>query len=260
MSESFYVPRAPNLFTSTDHTRGPWGPESQHGGPPASLLGRAIEAVNYRNDMAVARITFEILRPIPVRDLRVTADMIRPGRSVEMIDASLWDDETEVMRARAWRIRTTKLDLDGPPHSGLPEPEGSAHAEPLPTPYEGYLHAMEMRSLRGGLNDQGPGTTWFRMRHPLLPDEEVSPLTRVLIAADSASGISAVLDWHEWIYINTDLTVHLHRMPEGEWVCLDAETTVQPTGIGLAASVVHDERGPIGRTSQSLFLKPRKES
>lgn len=221
------------------------------------MLGRAVEAANDRTDMAVARITFEILRPIPVRDLRVTTDLVRPGRSVEMIEASLWDDGTEVMRARAWRIRVGALDLQPPSVAAPPGPTGSTPADPLPTPYEGYLHAMEMRSVHGGLNEPGPGTVWFRMRYPLLPEEPVSPLTRVLIAADSASGISAVLDWHEWLFINTDLTVHLHRRPAGEWICLDAETTVQPTGIGLAASVVHDEEGLIGRTSQSLFLERR---
>ena len=221
------------------------------------MLGRAIEAANDRTDMAVARITFEILRPIPVRDLKTTAEVTRPGRSVEMIEASLWDDATEVMRARAWRIRIGELDLQAPT---APPPEGPAHltpAEPLPTPYEGYLHAMEMRSVHGGLNEPGPGTVWFRMRHPLLPDEAPSPLTRVLIAADSASGISSVLNWHEWLYINTDLTVHLHRQPTGEWVCLDAETTIQPTGVGLATSVMYDEEGSIGVTSQSLFVDRR---
>jgi hypothetical protein len=257
MPESFFVPRAANLFTPTDHTRGPWGAESQHGGPPASLLGRAVEAANDRTDMAVARITFEILRPIPVRDLSVTTDVIRPGRSVEMVEAGLWDDGTEVMRARAWRIRIGELDVRTPVAPPPAGPGDSVDAEPLPTPYEGYLHAMEMRSVHGGLNEPGPGTVWFRMRYPLLPDEAPSPLTRVLIAADSASGISAVLDWHEWLFINTDLTVHLHRKPAGEWICLDAETTVQPTGVGLAASVVYDEEGSIGLTSQSLFVDRR---
>jgi len=259
MPESFYVPLAPNLFASTKHTRGPWGPEYQHGGPPASLLGRAIERVNDRTDASVARVTFEILRPVPVSELRVTTDLVRPGRKVEMVEASLWAGETEVMKARAWRVRTTELDLPEPDRAPLEPPSAGIPTEPLPTEYEFYLHAMEARSLHGGFTEPGPATTWFRMRHPLLPDEPVSPLTRVLIAADSASGISGVLDWREWIFINTDLTVQLHRMPVGEWVCLDADTTIERNGVGVAASRVHDEMGPVGQTLQTLYVARRED-
>jgi acyl-CoA thioesterase len=76
----------------------------------------------------------------------------------------------------------------------------------------------------------------------------------VLIAADSGNGVSSALDYRQWIFINPDLTVYLHRSPEGEWVCLDAETTVTARGVGLAASTLHDRRGPIGRGMQSLFI------
>lgn len=257
MTESFYIPNGSGVFTSTEHTRGPWGPDSQHAGPPASLLARAIEQASEEAGLSVARITFEILRPVPVADLRVTTAIVRPGKKVEMSEASLWAADAEVMRARAWRMRTTDLDLPSPPASAFGAPT-DATATAVPSPgHEGYLQAIEVRSVKGGFLEPGPATVWFRIRHPLLPDEPISPLTRVLAAADSASGISAVVDLRDWLFVNTDLTVQLHRMPVGEWVCLDARTTLQPNGIGACVSEIHDEAGPIGHTLQTLFVEKR---
>lgn len=120
-----------------------------------------------------------------------------------------------------------------------------------------YLRAMEWRFVRGSWLEPGPATTWARMRVSLVEGEEVSPLSRVLALADSGNGISAAIDFSRWVFINPDLSVYLHRLPEGEWVCLDAETTVEPAGIGLATSVISDQSGVIGRGMQSLFIGPR---
>jgi hypothetical protein len=98
---------------------------------------------------------------------------------------------------------------------------------------------------------------WMRMDLPLLPDEEPTPLQRVLAAADVGSGVSAVMDWNRYLFVNVDLTVHLHRMPEGEWVCLDSVTLPEPNGIGMADSRLFDERGAIGRAVQTLLIAER---
>jgi hypothetical protein len=103
----------------------------------------------------------------------------------------------------------------------------------------------------------GPATCWMRMRVPLVEGEEPSPLARVLVAADSGNGVSSVLDWRRYLFINPDRTVHLHRYPTGEWVCLDARTWVDPDGVGLAEAALYDRTGGLGRTAQSLFVAPR---
>ena len=120
-----------------------------------------------------------------------------------------------------------------------------------------YLTAMEWRFVKGGFVEPGPATAWARMRVSLVDGEEVSPLTRVLALADSGNGISASIDFARWVFVNPDLSVYLHRLPEGEWICLDAETTIEPSGIGLATSILSDRSGVIGRGAQSLFLGPR---
>jgi hypothetical protein len=97
----------------------------------------------------------------------------------------------------------------------------------------------------------------MRMRVPLIAGEPIHPVARVLVPADAGNGVSNVLDYRHWVFVNPELTVHLHRLPAGEWVCLEARTTVEPEGVGLAESRIHDERGPIGRGAQALFVTAR---
>ncbi len=116
---------------------------------------------------------------------------------------------------------------------------------------------MELKAVAGAFLELGPATMWLRMRQPLVAGEEPTPLQRALVAADVGNGISAVLDYHSYVFINVDLTVHFERMPVGEWVCVDAVTRPQPTGIGTAESVLADQRGRIGRAAQSLLIEQR---
>ena len=122
---------------------------------------------------------------------------------------------------------------------------------------DGYLAAMEWRFAAGDFVQPGPAVAWLRMRHPLVDEEEPSGLTRTLIAADSASGISAALDWSKWLFINPDLSVYLHRIPDGEWVALDAATAIEDNGRGVTTCRLSDEGGPIGHGLQTLYVAPR---
>jgi hypothetical protein len=111
--------------------------------------------------------------------------------------------------------------------------------------------------VSGAFGEPGPACAWTRMRYPLVPDEEPSPLERVLVVADSGSGLSGLLAASAWYFINPELTVHLHREPAGEWICLDAHTTISAGGTGLATSVLSDRVGPAGVGAQSLLIRPR---
>ena len=259
MSEAFFVPLAPDRFRATELTQGPWGPGLQHAGPPAALLGRAVEGHSDRPGFQVARVTFEILRPPPMAELTVATRLLRGGRSVELVEASLRAGEDEIMRATALRIRTAEVGLpDGlVPGPRLPAPAAGRAVPFFPTGQEvGYHTAMEFRFVTGSFLELGPATVWARMRHPLVADEPPSPLSRVLIAADSGNGVSASLDFQQWRFINPDLTVYLLRLPAGDWVALEAATTAA-AGIGLADTTLHDEQGPIGRAAQALFVDRR---
>ena len=146
---------------------------------------------------------------------------------MQLVEAELRDEAGEpLMRASAWRLRTAPVEI--PPEAMAaaeppPGPEQGAEAEFFPTGEElGYHSAMEVRFVAGGFIEPGPALVWLRMRQPLLAGEEPTPLQRVLVAADVGNGVSASLDYRRYLFINVDLTVHLERMPVGEWVCVDA--------------------------------------
>ena len=261
MDESFYVSNGGGQFVATELTRGPWDPGAQHAGPPSALLGREIEAMEGSDDFQMGRVVFEILRPVPIGEVRIETSVLRPGRKVRLVEASLSGEAGELMRATAWQLRTTELDLpegtvdEAPPPAG---PEEGWVPEFFPTGQDaGYHTATEWKAVAGAFLEPGPATVWLRMRQPRVAGEEPTPLQRALVAADVGNGISAVLDYRSYVFINVDLTVHFERMPEGEWVCVDAVTRPEPSGIGSAESVLFDQRGRIGRGAQSLLIERR---
>ena len=260
MAEAFFIADG-DLLVPTELTRGPWDPGSQHAGPPAAAIARAVELHPGGEARQVGRVTFEILRPVPIEPLRIEVRTVRPGRSVELLEAILADAAgTELVRASAWRLVTGEVDLEGAETAGAapPGPDQAQEKPFFPTGQEvGYHTAMEYRFLSGGFLEMGPAKVWMRMRVPLVAGEEPTPLQRVLVAADSGNGVSAALDWRRYLFINTDLSVHLHRMPAGDWVCLDAITRPEANGVGLSDAALFDERGPIGRACQTLFVRSR---
>lgn len=263
MAEAFYE-RDGDGYRATELTRGPWDPGAQHAGPPSALIGREVERLEDAAEFQVGRITFEILRPVPIGPVSVAAEVVRPGRRVQMFEATLSggeDGEPPLIRARGWRLRREELDLPAaltdlgePP----PGPEQGSEPEFFRTGQDaGYHTAMEWRALKGGFLEPGPATFWMRQVVPLVEGEEPSPLQRTLVIADVGNGISAVLDPRTHLFINVDLTVHLERMPEGEWVCVDAVTRPRPSGLGSAESELSDSRGRIGRAVQTLLFAQR---
>jgi hypothetical protein len=259
--DAFYE-RDDDLFRATELTRGPWDPGAQHAGPPAALLGYALEGLAEAADFQIGRLTFEILRSVPIAPVRVEARVVRPGRRVQLLEGELSDADGEVlMRARAWRIRKGEVEVPAealvatePP----PPPEEASEANFFPTGQEhGYHSAMEVRFVSGDWLQPGPATVWLRMRQPLVAGEEPTPLQRTLVVADVGNGVSASLDFRRFLFINVDLTVQLERMPAGEWIGIDAVTLPQPSGVGCSDSVLFDGEARIGRALQTLLISER---
>jgi hypothetical protein len=253
---SFYEPLGAGRFTSTPHTRGPWDPQFQHAGPPAALLGRALERCEPRSDMVFARLTYDILGPVPVAEVTVTVRVSRPGRSVELLEGELEAEGRTVVAVRAWRVLRASAPTVGAEQALLPRP---AEADPPPPGMNdfGYGQAVELRFAAGGWGQPGPATAWTRLRVPIVPDEEPTGVQRVLAVADSGNGVSAALSWDEWLFINPELTVHFLREPRGEWICLDAATTIAESGAGLARSTLSDDDGMVAAGAQSLLVSRR---
>jgi len=261
--EAFYIadPSAFGVFESTELTRGPWSTGLQHAGPPCALMAHVAERARPPSDppMQIVRFTAELLRPIPIARLEVGVELLRPGKKVELTAVTLQAAGQTVARAHVLRMRVAPISFPPPARETLPVP-GPAESAPFEFPFFdapiGYHLAFDLRCARGSFG-QGPVAMWFRMRGTLVAGAAPAPVERVLAAADSGNGISVVLDHRRYLFINSDLTVHLHRMPSTEWVCLDARTTPEPLGVGLADTRLYDERGPIGRGCQSLFIDYR---
>lgn len=256
--QPFYLPLGEDRYEAQPSSVGPWSPDSQHGGPPGALLARAIERLERDAGRTVGRLTMELLGPVPLGVLKVTASVVRPGRSVELCEASLYDERRgrEVATARAWLF---PADQDGPggqhplPHTWA---DGSPHDRPRPW-HSGYLDAVEWRWVSGAVERPGPGVVWMRPRVALVEGEQMTPLQRLMTCVDSASGVSAALDPAAWAFLNTELTVHVLRPPEGEWLCLDAQTTLGRGRVGMATSHVYDAQGLLARSAQALLVSRR---
>src|SRR5271169_6407558 len=242
-----------DLYLPSEHTRGPWDPNALHGGAPAALLTRCFERHVEGADLAFGRLGFEFLRPIPMAPLEVTITVVRPGRRVSELHATLVSGNELIGRASALLVRPVggdvpvageNLERMAPKEGGREaSPEVASEAGPAAGLMAGSAgfgsSGMEIRWLDPPWST-GPARAWMRPRMDLLPGEPMSPVARATAAADFGNGVGAELPFDRFLFINADLTLHLHRPPQGEWIGLDARTLLSVGGPGLAESVLHD--------------------
>ena len=243
-------------------TGGPWSPDAQHGGAPASLLAGEIQRTPADGDMALVRMTVELLRPVPIAPLRLQCSVIRPGKRVQVIEASLHHGETPVARAVGVRIRRGEFRL--PPMDSFeqtpPPPEQVRPARMFARAGSFANDAVEIRAVKGDFSEAGPGQAWFRLRTSVLEGIDPTPVETACAAADFGNGLSNWDPDRNWLFINPDLTVYFARPPEGRWIFLDAATMLHATGTGMAESRMSDRSGRFGRSVQSLLVEPNQES
>jgi hypothetical protein len=259
-----YILDAQGLPHATELTRGPWDPNHQHAGPPTAMACRAFELAGAEHGLThLSRLTANLIRPVSIGPLHIEVTPDYVGKTAGHFSGRILVGGKEAVRLTALLQR--ELPVAVPPgtqgHPLPPAPLSVADALPVAMPFKradalGYAHLVDNRS-RDGRTFAGPCTVWFRLNHPLVQGEATSPYQRVLVAADSGNGVSAVLDFQRYTFVNSDLTVNLLRRPVGEWVCLDARTELGGNGCGLAESALYDEQGLIGRATQSLVVRER---
>jgi hypothetical protein len=246
----------------TGLARGPWDPGSCHGGAPAALLAAVLDGLPSPVPMHGVRLSFDLLRPVPLAPLTLTSRIVRDGKRVQLAEATLTaEDGTELVRCRALRIRTADLDLPSPPAEAgaddplpvgpddLPRFDGSGTWQT-----EGFWEAVDVRFVEGELGQPGRGVAWFRVVAPLLEGLELPPLARAAATADFGNGIGSPLAMGPYLYVNPDLTVHLDRLPAGEWVGMRSTSVARPAGSGQTTSTLFDRDGRIGTAAQSLYV------
>jgi hypothetical protein len=258
--EVFFEPAGTGGFVATPATAGPWSAGAQHGGPPSALAARALEQHEPDEGQRLARVAVDILRPVPLGKITVRTRTVRPGRRVALLEAVLEAGGQEVLHARGWRLAIPDSEVPAIAAGSAPPRIPAEH--PLPAfpggHMSGYLRAIDWRYVAGGgFDTPGPAVVWARPKIPLIPDEEPSPMCRALLLADSGSGVSATLDPVKFLFINVDLTVILRRDPVGEWLLLDAVSSIGEQGTGLAETTLSDVHARCGTALQTLLVAPR---
>lgn len=246
--------------TATPCAAGPWDPGLQHGGAPSALVARAAEAFPSARPMRVARLTVDLLRPAPVGALDIETTAIREGRKIQLLQVRLLHEGRECVRASVLKLRDEPQDL--PPHEGFRPLPFAPPAEDAPPsngfgPARGFGAGVSAVIARGEWGRPGPAAVWFRAERPMVRSEATTPVMRAALTADFCNGVSSVLDFQQWTYINGDLTVSLARDPVGPWILLDAETWIGDSGGALAFARLADRHGYFGRAAQSVLIERR---
>lgn len=259
MPDAYFTTGDGDHFLPTEYARGPWDLHSCHAGPPTALMVRAVERLT--PGMHLARMTVELMRPIPMAGFRVQGEIRRPGRQVTLTEAEIFDDDTIYARAYGMHVRVLEGMDVGTPDVGTPD---LAVAVPGPFPIHTTAHgepafntSVEVRYDPGqSQGTGGPTTAWFRPKVPILADEEPSPVQRICPLADSGNGISYNAYLDQVFFVNPDLTISIHRPPVGEWHAARVVSHWQPSGIGSAEATLFDVEGPVGSAIQNLLLTP----
>jgi len=261
--DAAYEDLGDGFFRASPLTGGPWSAEHQHAGPPSALICRAVERAAAPHGLGhIGRLTVNLLRPLPIGDCRIELAADYLGRGAGHFSGKLIAANKEIALFTALAQREFDLAVpEGTPAHPLPHaPNPPALSEPVKMAFDGeafgYGELIEIRAAAGAAF-RGPSAVWFRLEHPLVEGEPTSPYQRVAVAADSGNGVSASLDFRQYLFVNCDLTINLLRRPAGEWICLEARSLFGGNGCGLAESVLYDELGLIGRATQSLAVRRR---
>ena len=267
MSDSYYElvddtdPQG-ERFAATDLVRSTWSAAIQHGAPVSALLVRALERCEARDDTRLSRVMIDLLGPVPAEgDLWVRSRLERSGKQIELIGAEMLalgpnGEPRPVARASGWRLQT--LDTTEIVHAPAPPLRSVADAwsRDMKKDWDrNYVHSLDWRWLTKPMSE-GPGESWIKPEVDLVKGEAMTPLERLFAVADDANGIGTKLELGKWMFMNTDLVVHVHRIPEGEWIGIRAETNYGPDGIGTTIGTLFDESGAVGAIQQSVLVRP----
>lgn len=245
-------------FAPTELVGGAWNVTEQHVAPAIGLLAHAIEvdAKSRRPDpLQLGRLSYDILGTIPLDTVEIDVTVIRPGRTIELVEARLSHNGRPAILLRAWLAQAYDTSaIAGGGFAAIPGPETMAPWDGTGEWPGGFIASIDARR-----QPVAPGRAigWIRTPHALIEDEAVSPLARTMGLVDTANGLAPLVSTADAAFPNLDLTAHIFRAPAGEWVGCDVTVSFGADGIGLTHSILHDRDGAIGTVSQWLTIRPR---
>lgn len=257
MTTSYFTRIAGDTYAPTIHSEGAWSTEDYHFAALAGLITHVIEQHRLQHDggkLDLSRISFDILGRLPFQEVDITVDIKRPGRTIELVEATATIGGRPVIIARAWYLVTSDTAaVEGIEYAALPAPD---ECPPRAFNQEwggGYIAQIEARQAVP--QRPGRGTTWLTSPNTLVDGDTPIPLAEFIARVDAANGINPRQSPTKWAFPNVDLTIHLFRQPSGEWTGLDTAVSWGKHGIGLTSSTLHDVDGPVGRAEQSLTIR-----
>lgn len=256
-TESYFVRTGPNTLEPTPHATGAWSQEDYHFSPLAGLMVHELErsrASNENKGLQLSRVSFDILGRLPFAEVEIDVEVIRPGRTIELVQATMSIGGRSVITARAWYLmEADTTDVAALEIETLPAPEQCGARDLTEIWPGGYISQLEARQAREFR--PGRGATWLTSPAQLVKDEEPIDVAEYFARIDTANGIAARRNPEEWMFPNVDLTVHLFRAPVGTWTGLDTTVHWGGSSMGLTSSTLHDLNGPVGRAEQSLTIR-----
>ncbi|MEU3019926.1 thioesterase family protein [Nocardiopsis sp. NPDC007018] len=252
---AYFVRAGTDRYLPTEHVSGAWNTAEQHFSPLGGLVTHVIEAHSEERGLLLSWISFDILGRLPMTECRTEVEVLRPGRTIELVEARVYAGERALVRARAWLLMPgdTRA-VAGGATEPLPSPEGLATRTMGDLWPGGYIASLDVRPV--GAPERGRGTAWLTTDVALVEGERAGPVASYLALVDTANGVAVRQSPTEWMFPNVDLTVHLHRRPRGPWVGLDTRVVFGPTGLGLTSTVLHDRLGEVGTAEQCLTVRP----
>jgi hypothetical protein len=254
---SYFARAGRTTYRATAHTGGAWTVDEQHIAPALGLLAHVVESdrdARRGPDLVVSRLSYDILGTLPVDEVEVGVRVLRPGRTIELVEATLSHGGRVGLVLRAWLQQPgDSTGLAGSHLPAIPGPEEIPAWDPTTVWPGGFIASVEVRRHQTA---PGRATFWVRTSVPLVDDEPVGELARFVGLLDISNGMTVRTSPHDLAFPNLDLTAHLFAQPQGDWVGFDTTVSFGPGGVGLTSSVVHDLRGPVGTSAQALTLRP----
>lgn len=247
-------------YQPTKHAQGAWNEHEQHMAPATGVLTAELNGYAPQDNMHIARVSLDILGLIPLDDFIITTRCIRPGKTIELIEAVMSSRGRDAIIARAWRLMTQ----DTSEIAGLEDQKAPYNPEGLPVWDEmkgwpgGFIESV--RLVTDTQRRPGRGMIWITNDIEMIEGVATDDLVHLLGMVDTANGVvprlGIGLSKLEWMFPNTDLQIHMHRAPQGRWLGIEAVQQYGEDGIGLTSAILHDTQGPFGRSEQILTIRP----
>lgn len=242
-------------YRSTLHAQGAWNEHEQHMAPASGIIAAELEQFQPRDDMRIGRISYDIFGLIAAGEFSITTRVLRPGKTIELLEAEMRANDRTCIVARAWRMCTQDSSaVAGLEDQAVQQPDSLPAWDGMACWPGGFIQSIETRA--DASRRAGKGIVWITNEKAMVENQPTSDFVHLMGMVDTANGIVPRQgNKFAWAFPNLDLQVHLHRYPTGQWLGLEAVQQYGSDGIGLTSAVLHDVHGPFGRSEQILTLR-----